>query len=247
MNELLLERYNLGELTPEEKTEVEAALAADPSLAKRIAEIRRSDAEIRAAMPAALILRAIGKKAGSRDGRARGRGPAVWGLAAAALLVAVILPAFLSVRRDADEDRAKGSTELSVYLKTASGEAMLQTDTLVRGGDTVQLAYMTAESRYGVIFSVDGRSSVTLLYPDDEKEESAPLVSGRRTALADAYILDDAPDCEIFFFVTSDKPVDTREILTLARQIAKDPKTAVRNGESVFKNYELRTLTLRKE
>jgi hypothetical protein len=106
---------------------------------------------------------------------------------------------------------------------------------------------MTADSRYGVIFSVDGRSTVTLLYPYEDEGESTRLVPGRRTPLADAYTLDDAPDYEILFFVTSGEPLNVKEILGLAKKLAEDPKTAARRGESVFKDYELRTFTLRKE
>jgi anti-sigma factor RsiW len=247
MNDLMLERYNLGELAPKEKTETEAAAAADSSLAARIAEIRRSDAEIRAAVPAALALDAIERKARLHGHSAapRRRRPVFWGLAAAALLAAIILP--VSWYSGGDEERAKGSTELSVYLKTPGGEAKVQNNTPLRAGDTVQLAYMTQDNRYGVIFSVDGRSAVTLLYPYEDEGESTRLVPGRRTPLADAYTLDDAPDYEIIFFVTSGEPLNVREILNLAKTLAKDPKTAAHKGESVFKEYELQTFTLRKE
>ncbi|MDR1932202.1 MAG: hypothetical protein LBQ57_05165, partial [Spirochaetales bacterium] len=199
MNDLMLERYNLGELAPWEKADVEAALAADSSLAGRVAELRRSDEEILAAMPAALSAAEIQKKAALR--KSGGRTPRlrrpVMGLCAAALLAALILPAFWFSRQDGEEERAKGNTELAVYLKTGGGDERVQNDTVVREGNTVQLAYMSAESRYGVIFSLDGRSAVTLHYPY-AAGQSTRLVSGRRTALAEAYTLDDAPDYEIF-------------------------------------------------
>ncbi|MDR3201459.1 MAG: DUF4384 domain-containing protein, partial [Spirochaetales bacterium] len=232
---------------------------ADPSTAARIAEIRRSDAEIRAAFPAALSWDAIEKKAG-QTGEARHlrqagthgkkalRRPAPWGLAAAALFAALILPVFWYGRQAGDEERAKGGAELSVYLKTPTGEAIVQNNTALRAGDTVQLAYMTSGGRYGVIFSVDGRSAVTLLYPEDGAgAESTRLVPGRRTPLASAYTLDDAPDYEIIFFVTSGEPLDVREILSRAKTLAADPKTAERRGESVFRDYEIQTFTLRKK
>jgi anti-sigma factor RsiW len=44
---LTLERYNLGEIGEDEKHSLEQALAEDNALAARLAEIRRSDAEIR--------------------------------------------------------------------------------------------------------------------------------------------------------------------------------------------------------
>jgi anti-sigma factor RsiW len=253
MNDLLLERYNLGELGPGEKARVESVLAADSRLADRAARLRRSDKEIRDALPAALKWEEIQKKAspwhGPLGSGARGlrfSRPAL-GLCMAAVLAAVLFPAFWFFRRGGGEqERAKGSTELAVYLKTPDGEARVRDNTVVREGSTVQLAYMSAESRYGVIFSLDGRAALTLHYPSTA-EGSTRLVSGRRTALAEAYTLDDAPDYEIFFFVTSPRAVDVEEILALAGRLAQNPETALRRGREVFRNYELQTLTLRKD
>lgn len=59
---LLLERYALGEVSPEEKARVEAALASDLVLRRRWNEIRpKADARRRAiAIAASLVLPAIG-------------------------------------------------------------------------------------------------------------------------------------------------------------------------------------------
>ena len=257
MNDLDLERYNLRELDAGEKRRIECALAADPSLAEKAAALRRSDEELRAELPASLSWEAIEKKAAAktakqdrafRPDKARVvRFPRlVAPLAAAAIFLALFLPAFWLTRGGDEEERAKGSTELSVYLRTPGGEDPVRNNTVVHEGNTVQLAYISAENRYGVIFSLDGRSVVTLHYPY-AATDSTRLVSGRRTALAEAYTLDDAPDYEIFFFVTSPSPINAGEVLALAKKIAENPKTAVQRGTEVFRNYELQTLTLRKE
>ena len=256
MNDLDIERYHLGELEGREKERMEAAFAADSVLAEKAAALRRQDEEIRAALPAALSWEAIEKKAAAKTGRsipALRAGKArilrfprpVISLAAAAILAAVLLPSFW-LTRSGEEERAKGNTELSVYLRTPGGEERVRNNTVVREGNTVQLAYMSAEERYGVIFSLDGRSAVTLHYPYTAAG-STKLVPGQRTALTEAYTLDDAPDCEIFFFVTSSRPINAGEVLALAAELAKTPPTALQRGRQVFRNYELQTLALKKE
>jgi anti-sigma factor RsiW len=241
---LLLERYNLGELTPEEKQEIEAALADDPALAERLEGLRRSDREIRAARPAKLSIPVIEKKAKLLKHR-EFPAPLVWGLCAALLLV-IVLPVTRFVSRDAPDERAKGGAELSVYLKTGNKDTKLTNYAVLHEGNTVQLAYTVADDRYGVIFSLDGRFAVTLHYPYSPAQ-STRLVSGRRTVLNEAYTLDDAPDYEIFFFVISGNPLDVKAILNSAESLARNPETAVERSVSVFKDYELQTVTLRKE
>jgi hypothetical protein len=159
------------------------------------------------------------------------------------------------------EDRIKGSAEttgLRVYLKTDGETAALADQAIVREGNTVQLAYTVNGQpdtrRYGVIFSIDGRSAVTLHYPPVLGADTR-LVTGKWTLLEEAYTLDDAPDYEVFFFVVGDKPLDVPVILNSARQFAGrlagqfagDPEAALKQSPSVFKNYELKTVNVRKE
>jgi hypothetical protein len=242
VSRLLLERYNLGEVTPEEEQEIRAALADDSALARRLEALRRSDREIRAAWPAEAIVPRIKNKVGAR----RSSFPVLWGLCAAALLLIAALPLIRFARPEFADDRAKGGTELSVYLNDDK-DTKLANYAVVREGNTVQLAYTAAGGGYGVIFSIDGRSAVTLHYPYSP-EQSTRLISGRRILLDEAYTLDDAPDYEIFFFVISDKPLDVREILNRAESLAQNPETAFDGGSAaVFQDYEVRSLILRKE
>jgi hypothetical protein len=173
---------------------------------------------------------------------------------AAALVLAVVLPwtVFRGGRPEGVADRIKGGAggpaELSLYLKGAADR--LPDEAAVRAGDTVQVAYQAPEGRYGVIFSIDGRSAVTLHYPYGPGGETR-LVSGRTVPLDEAYTLDDAPDYEIFFFVVGDRPLDPRNIFEAARglapKLAGNPRGALKQGTVFFKDYELKVLTLRKE
>lgn len=263
---LLLERYHIGEVTPEEKLFVEDALTRHPVLAASLADLDRADRDFRERFPRDRFFPGhIWPDRIHSIRRPRRVSPVVWGLSAAALVLAAVLP-WLALRdtgRAADSiDRIKGesgySAELSVYLKGGpenAGEGVkLPDQASVREGDTIQIAYrMPADvsgELYGVIFSIDGRSVVTMHYPYSLGNTNR-LVSGRLVPLAEAYTLDDAPAYEIFFFVIGEEPLKPQNILNAARQfaprIADNPQEALRQGIAAFKDYDLHVLTLRKE
>jgi hypothetical protein len=253
---LMLERYNLGEVTGEEKVLVEAALAENPENAERLGEIRRSDRDIRSrgfASPGHFT------RTGGVRRRRRALRPVLWSIGAAALVLFAALP-FLGDRFSSG-DRMKGSaetTELRVYLKTDGEAAALADQAILREGNTVQLAYAVKDQaearRYGVIFSIDSRSAVTLHYPPVLGADTR-LVTGKWTFLEEAYTLDDAPDYEVFFFVIGGEPMDVPVILKSARQLAgqfpeqpaENPEAALKKSPSVFKGWEVKTVNLRKE
>jgi hypothetical protein len=263
----LLERYHLGEVTAEERAEVEAALAEDPGLAASVAALEQSDEDIRRRYPQAAVFPERARKFPGE----RGLPPLVWGLCAAALILITALPAFFLLRLPAGSaglpsssvppaDRMKGTgpegsfAELSVYLKPdkktgrAPEEKGLPEGAVLREGDTIQLAYMVSggAEQYGVIFSIDGRGALTVHYPYREGQ-SARLITERRIALDEAYTLDDAPDYEVFFFVVSDKPLDTEKILKSAGELARNPGAGMEAGERIFRQYRLKTVKIRKE
>jgi len=258
---LLLERYHIGEVSPEEKFLIENALAQNAEMAAALAALDRSDRDFwqRYAHTRHLPLRTRSP----RHQPLRRLPPLAWGICAAAVILVIALPLFI-VRNTAHatlDDRIKGSAsenaaELSVYLKSnlAGREIKLPDQSGVQTGNTIQLAYRiqsdASGERYGVIFSIDGRSSVTMHYPYN-MGQSTQLISGKAVPLDEAYTLDDAPDYEIFFLVVGDKPLPVRNVLDtaqrLAQQIAEKPQEALRRGTAVFKDYELTVLTLRKE
>ncbi|MDR1058323.1 MAG: hypothetical protein LBL43_02130 [Treponema sp.] len=240
---LMLERYNLGELTRREKAFVEAALSGEPGLAERLREIRESDGDIRRrglASPAMMprVLRLFPR-------------PLLWGAAAAARVLVISFPLSRGPV-GLSGDRVKGGAgmvELRAYLKEEGVRPLQAGEAVLHAGDTIQLAYTVRDAgdcRYGVIFSIDGHAAVTLHYPYTPDSETR-LHTGRQTFLEEAYTLDDAPDYELFFFVIGDEPLGVAEILNTARQLAGNPGTALERGPSIFKNYKLAVLRLRKE
>jgi len=273
ISDFLLERYHIGEVNDDEKIFVEKALARNPALAEALAELDRSDQDFLRRFPRDRFFPAgvvkkhqfqnnfLNKSAVQNVRRFRPQ--MVWGGCAAALALFIAIPLFVLTdpARDTDNTRIKGlssggnSVELSVYLKgnSAGEDIKLRDQADIRMGNTVQLAYRVqadvSGERYGVIFSIDGRTMVTLHYPYSAGQ-STRLVLGKAVPLEEAYTLDDAPDYEMFFFVVKDKPLEVNSVLNTARhlasQIAKDPHAALRQGNAAFKGCELQVLTLRK-
>ena len=265
---LMLERYHLGEVSQEERQSVEAALKTDTELRLRWQALDDSDRELRLRYPwrdAEVLLRGAG-----RFNSRRITGRRLWGLCAAALLLCVFFPSLYYLRgrpsgaselagvSQGGPDRIKGTElkhELSVYLKESpAGEGRKLADsTLLKEGNTVQLAYTTppGDPWYGVIFSIDGRSAVTLHYPY-RRQQNPVLTTGKQTFLSEAYTLDDAPDFEVFFMVVSQKPLDTEKVLMGAGEIARDlahdtaRDTALAKSTAAFDGCEVEIVSIRK-
>ena len=278
---LLLERYHIGEVTPDEKLQVEEALAKDDDLAAALAKLSLTNEKYFQQYPKEKFFtdefNSRLKNTGRFNLRRRYKNPPlIWGFCAAALILVITLPVlifrnhdFRNLEQNEFGDRMKGgsrsessvigikndnnnSNELSVYVRENLTEEVIRLSDKsgVREGDTVQLVYRVSSDKHGVIFSVDGRSYVTLHYPYNIRQ-STQLISGKNVPLDEAYTLDDSPDYEIFFFVTSDNQMNVRYILDIAGQLAlqiKDkPEEALQIGVNIFKEYEVNMFTLIKE
>src|SRR6185436_11923836 len=55
---------------------------------------------------------------------------------------------------------------LAIYRKRGQGVERLKDGSPARGGDLLQIAYVSAGRRYGVIASVDARDEITLHLPE---------------------------------------------------------------------------------
>ena len=123
-------------------------------------------------------------------------------------------------------DRAKGLLpHLVVYRKRAGRTERLPPQARAAAGDLLQLGYVAAGQAHGVILSVDGRGAVTQHFPAPGSTATALAPHGQQ-ALPQAYELDDAPDFERFFFVTSRAPLDPAPLLAAARRLAQPPSSA---------------------
>ena len=273
----MLERYRLGELSPGEYQEITGILSSDNSLRSRMEELDESDRELRLRYPAINLNPDSIKPAERRFIKHKtGNHPVRFTRIAAIILACILLPVIYFLRTGPGssagrivqndltapagvsnsgetQDRAKGlvseNSGLSIYLK-GNGEILLSDQAVLQEGNTVQLAYTApAGEHYGVIFSIDGRSTVTMHYPY-RKGQSSILVPGKRTFLDEAYTLDDAPDYEVFIMVISERPLSAEEVILEAQKIAEEPPAPGRIEEktrNVFEGCEVETVTILKE
>jgi hypothetical protein len=231
--DILIEQLLLGEL-PEARARL---LRQDPQVLARMAELEASNREILERYPPGVMARRIGwrlekeREASARPARQRwslprlapAAGFAVLLLAAGAVLVTVA-----PWRERTELTRLKGARpHLVIYRKTDGGAEALTAGSGIHAGDVLQIGYVAAARRYGVIFSIDGRGVLTLHFP--ASPGSASLLSdGGQTMLDYAYQLDDAPGFERFFLVTSDRAPPVAEVLAAGRRLAADPRQARR-------------------
>jgi hypothetical protein len=249
----MLEKYRLGELSPEDQEMVKEALAVDDGLRDQLKILDESDRELRLRYP----LESLRLQQPQLRRFIRVRTARLAGLAAL-IIVGILVPVLYGVfsttpvsTTAALTDRIKGvvqtNSELLIYVQ---GEEVFLADQMaLQEGNTVQLAYTApaGAEHYGVIFSIDGRSAVTMHYPY-RKGQSSLLVSGKRTFLNEAYTLDDAPDYEVFVMVVSEEPLDADMVLRKAQHIAGVSKTVIEEkSKTVFADCEVETVTILKK
>jgi hypothetical protein len=267
VSDLMIERYNLGELDGAERARFEERLASDPLVRARLEALRASDAQLRKRFPASVFFKQQGRKPIRAWPLSRAKRRALGAGIAAALVMCASFSFLVSIHtrkaplpfvaRAENADRAKGALRpssrspatLALYGKTNKDER-LSPDTPLHEGDTVQLAYIVPAGgpRYGVIFSLDSRGVLTPHYPytrEAPASESA-LESGRQVFLREAYTLDDAPEFELFFFVISDAPLNLADTLDAARAIPVAPGRALDAARAAFPGCEVETFSIKK-
>jgi hypothetical protein len=144
-------------------------------------------------------------------------------LAAAAFLVLLTLPLSLWLDRgneqSAPTERVKGlSPRLVLFRKTEDGSERLEDGAAAGRGDLIRIAYQAVESSYGIIFSVDGRGTITRHLPL-EGERASPLQRDGMILLDTSYELDDAPSWERFYLVTGNEPFDLAPVMWAAQRV----------------------------
>jgi hypothetical protein len=233
---LLVEQLALGELDAASAAKVREELGSGDALAR----IDASNREILADYPPERLVSEIHRKL-SAPKPAPSRAWMPWLLAPT--LVAAAALVWISVRDEPptlathveiiddgepEQTRIKGGVEphLVIDRRTAAGHERLVADQLVRPGDLLQVSYVPAGRRHGVIVSIDGAGAVTLHHP--EAPGASPVLSeGSEVPLAHSYELDDAPGFERFVFVTRDgQPPTVDEVMRAAERLAEDPTKA---------------------
>ena len=252
ISDLLLEQYLLGELSPRLQRKVREELSRDPSLRARHEAITRSNREILERYPPSLIAKEISRRAAPAVQRraSRWNPPLAIGLpAAAAVLIAFSFFMFRDLVAP-DNTRIKGiSPHMSAWIGTAQGARDLAPGSLVGRGDVIQLSYTAGEAKYGVIFSIDGRGTVTWHMPAgfSGTPRAAPMLDRQgQVFLPSAYELDDAPGFERFFFIFAEKPFDIAPVAEAVRSLAARPGSADRLDLSLPSGIRQYSLLLKK-
>ncbi|MSP92474.1 MAG: ActD-like protein [Myxococcales bacterium] len=134
-------------------------------------------------------------------------------------------PAPAAVAPAAHLDRSERSQpRLVLYRKVGGLTEAVAGNSQARRGDLVQVGYVAAGLRHGVIVSIDGRRAATLHLPTFG--QPATLEPLGEHLLPNTYELDDAPAFERFFFVAASQSVDAMVVLESARRLALDPDRA---------------------
>jgi anti-sigma factor RsiW len=225
--DLLLERYRLGEMTPDEAAAFERRLHEDDEVRQRLQALEASDEEIRRRYPPAAVAASVRQRLEARAaGAPRAAGAGFFGLrwrtvAVLAGVLAFVVVAGPPLLRPGDEstDRIKGlEPTILLFRKTPGGSERLQDGATARAGDLIRIGYRAAGQGWGVIVSVDGRGVVTQHLPRDGARAER-LSSESQVLLDSAYELDDAPRWERFYFVASASPFDVAPVVAAARGV----------------------------
>lgn len=226
--ELYVEKVALGEASEAERKAVEAS----PDGAARVAALRESDAELLARYPVGPAVEQIRRRV-EMEKNPRRRESRLW-LVLAVVGISGVLGLVVGLpqlfRSDSDEGiRTKGLAPHLVAFRQHGAQADEVTDgATAKAGDSVQLGYVAAGQRYGMVLSIDGRGGVTQHFPSPgpggtEGALAPPLRQGGQVLLEQAFRLDDAPRFERFFLVSSpDQAFALDKVLDAARKLAHD-------------------------
>ena len=181
---------------------------------------------------------------------------------AGALLLVTRGPSLFAPQGQAEQVRVKGGSAaeagteaaaelshagpiLKVYMKTDSGARQLVSGDRVSAGSTVQLAYTAGTYEYGAILSIDGRGAVTVHFPVSAAT-GQELEGEGEVPLPFAYILDDAPEFERFFFLASRKPLSVEQVIRAAEQLAGNPQDSKTRELDLSRTVQQSTILLLK-
>lgn len=231
--DLFTEQDALGELPLHCDPDIRTRLEAEPQRSARLAELQVSNRQILADYPPEQMAREIkirAEREAKQEQRQIALRLAMVVVPAVILLVLAVIflaPMILETGRPEetvlppDVIRVKGPARLIMHRKVAGGDEKLDSGSLAKTGDLIQIGYFAGEAEHGVIFSVDGRDEVSLHFPDDAAG-STRLEKKNLVNLDFSYELDDAPEFERFFFVISEKPIDVQKVLDAAKNLGAE-------------------------
>ena len=210
---LLLERLARDELPEPKKTEVLERLQREAGGMERLDELRASDAAILSEIPPARFRSDLDQALG------RSKAPR-WltlalPMAAAASAVVALVPFSpddpVTGPNGVETTRTKGDS--SARLVVLRGESRLADGDSARAGDLLSFMVQTSSPVYAVLVARDGSGAVSAIAP----EAGSAIRITPNQPLPVSYELDDAPDFERFYLVTSSSPFDLSSVVDEVR------------------------------
>ncbi len=252
INDYYLERYAMGELPDEETEEIRRSISTAPHLQEVLEDIQSSNNDILALYPPKAVIASLTSRLEKTPHKSFPirQVLAISSIAATFLILFLVLPMLKKEPRIIypgsmqDSTLVKGipavdlsKTQLLVYRKIRDQVEILTDGEKAGTGDLLQLAYVTAEDPYGMILSIDGRGLVTVHFPQNTGDPTA-LEMNKQSLLVNAIELDDAPDFERFFFLTSEAPIDVDDVLIKVKGQATKPQQVKRSGLDLPENIK---------
>ncbi len=267
---LLLEKYRLGELTEDEKRALEAGYPDQDELKRELERLEISDAEILKKykpeqMAAKIKARLDDSDTENSDVEDNDKikpfnafKAVRFSVIAAAAVLALVLGisfyngpatstgAMIEASEGLSAERIKGlKPSLKIYRRSGESAEILANRDTAYEKDLLQIEYIAGSFKYGVIFSIDGRGTVTLHFPT-YKGIAAELDNNGAILLPYAYELDDAPEFERFFFITGGSSFDIDEVFDAAYELASKGNSSRREFLDIPETYYQTTILLKK-
>lgn len=225
--DLLLEKLAAGELDSKAKASVLKRLESEPGGMTRLEQIHLSNTEILEAYPSRQMAANIVERAAKTPEPHRGRSTLKIAIplsfaALSTILILFIVNPFTPGQRESSDPfspngmtdngiRLKGEPMLRLYKRTSDEPVLLERNAAVGAGDQLQIKYVPENATHGVIFSIDGSGVVTLHFPASTM--GSTKLDSKPSTLDFAYTLDDAPNFERFYFITSSHAIDVEKVL----------------------------------
>ncbi len=254
---LFLEQYKLGELTDEEKKQFEDSFEDPNELERLLRELDDSDKDFFKKFPVDETVDSIKERSEQSKGSKILKFPVfrISALAAAAAVVIFGFSFFYSPVSTGGTgstpdvnatERIKGmKPSLKIYRSLSGSAEILENRDTVAEKDLLQIEYIAGGYRYGMIFSIDGRGTVTMHYPSYSGIKPE-LDNNGAVLLPYAYELDDAPEFERFFFIAGGDWFNADEVLDAAYELASSNSSARRSFLDIPEEYYQTTILLKK-
>jgi hypothetical protein len=227
ISDLQLELLALDALPAKEARALRAALAHDAEAQARFENLKKSSVDLFKEFPPeqvnAEVVRRVEILAAEESTSAAIEWRVVWRSWLWAPVAAAAMVALLVVELPLGSDsgfRVKGESQLLVHRITPQANVLLANGDVARAGERLQLSIAPAGRVFAVVFSIDGNGHTTLHFPRDGGPGEV-VAAGTPFSLPTSYRLDDAPDFERFYLVTTPAALDAQDIIEHAGALAK--------------------------